>query len=65
MKSTRQKQELIDLFKDNDNYTRYIIDIRHTISRLYENFNKKKGQSNQLLNENEWMHSSYLAELKV
>lgn len=39
--------------------------MRNTILKLNENFSQNKGKSSMLLNENEWIQCSYLAELKV
>lgn len=65
MKSTRLLQEIADLSAENDDYARRIVDTRHAIVKLHNIFYTQRGQSNQLLNENEWTHSSYLAELQV
>lgn len=64
-KHMKQKLEIVALSKRADQYKRMATNMRSTILKLTENFNKNKGKSRQLLNENEWMQSSYLAELKV
>lgn len=64
-KNIKLEQEIIVLSKEVDQYKRTLTNMRSTIMKLNENFSKNKGKSSQLLNENEWLHSSYLAELKV
>lgn len=59
------KQEIIFLLKEDDKYKRTLTNMRNTISKLNDNFSKNKGKSSQLLNENEWIQCSYIAELKV
>lgn len=65
MKSVKLEQEVVSLSKEIDNYKRALTYMRNTISKLNENFSQNKGKCNQLLNENEWIHCSYLIELKV
>jgi hypothetical protein len=64
-KNIKLEQEITVLSKEVDQYKRTLTNMRSTILKLNENFSKNKGKSNQLLNENDWLHSSYLAELKV
>jgi len=64
-KNVKLKQEVINLLKEDDQYKRTLTNMRNTISKLNDNFSQNKGKSNQLLNENEWIQSSYIAELKV
>jgi len=39
--------------------------MRNEAVKYNEIFRKNKGKSSKLLNENEWIQCSYLAELKV
>lgn len=64
-KNVKLEQEIVSLSKEVDQYKRTLTNMRNTILKLNENFNQNKGKSSQLLNENEWMQCSYLAELKV
>lgn len=59
------KQEINSLSKENDQYKRTLSNMRNTILKLNDVFNQNKGKSSQLLNENEWIQCSYVAELKV
>lgn len=64
-KNIKLEQEIIFLSKEGDQYKRTLTNMRSIILKLNENFSKKKGKSNQLMNENEWLRCSYSAELKV
>lgn len=64
-KNIKLEQEIIFLSKEVDQYKRTLANMRSTILKLNDNFSKNKGKSSQLLNENEWLHCSYLFELKV
>lgn len=59
------KQEIISLSKEEDQYKRTLSNMRNTILKLNDVFSQNKGKSSQLLNENEWIQCSYVAELKV
>lgn len=64
-KDRKINQDIILLVKEHDQNQRSLKNMRNTILKLNEYFNQNKGKSSQLLNENEWMEYSYLAELKV
>lgn len=64
-KNVKLEQEIVFLTKEVEQYRRTLTNMRNTILKLNELFNQNKGKSSQLLNENEWMQGSYLAELKV
>lgn len=64
-KNIKLEQEIFFLSKEVDQYKRTLINMRNTILKLNEHFNRNKGTSNQLLNENEWIQCYYLTELKV
>lgn len=59
------KQEINSLSKEDDQYKRTLSNMRNTILKLNDVFSQNKGKSSQLLNENEWIQCSYVAELKV
>lgn len=59
------KQEINLLSKEDDQYKRTLSNMRNTILKLNDVFSQNKGKSSQLLNENEWIQCSYVAELKV
>lgn len=64
-KNIKLEQEIIFLSKEGEQYKRTLTNMRSIILKLNENFSKKKGKSNQLMNENEWLRCFYSAELKV
>jgi len=64
-KNVKLKQEIISLSKEDYQYKRILTNMRNTILKLNDNFSQNKGKSTQLLNENEWIQCSYIAELKV
>ncbi|VVC28629.1 Hypothetical protein CINCED_3A025872 [Cinara cedri] len=63
-KNIKIELEIVSLYKVADQYKRTLINMRNTILKLNENCSNNKGKSNQMLNENEWIQYSYLAELK-
>lgn len=64
-KNIKLELEIVSLSKEADQYKRTLPNMRNTILKLNEHFSQNKGKSSQLLNENEWIQCSYLAELKV
>lgn len=65
IKNKKLEEEMVSLTKEVDQYKRTIKNKINLIMKLNDNFSQNKGKSNQLLNENEWIQCSYLAELKV
>lgn len=65
IKNKKLEEEMVSLTKEVDQYKRMIKNKINLIMKLNDNFSQNKGKSNQLLNENEWIQCSYLAELKV
>jgi len=64
-KNKKLEKEITSLSKEVYQYKQTLTNMRNTILKLNEQFSKNKGKSNMLLNENEWIQCSYLAELKV
>lgn len=64
-KNKKLEKEIASLSKEVYQYKQTLINMRNTILKLNEQFSQNKGKSNMLLNENEWIQCSYLAELKV
>ncbi|VVC24084.1 Hypothetical protein CINCED_3A023271 [Cinara cedri] len=63
-KNVKIELEIVSLSKESDNFKRILANLRNTIMKLGEHFNENKEKSTQLLNENEWMQCSHIAELK-
>jgi len=64
-KNKKLEKEIASLSKEVYQYKQTLTNMRNTILKLNEQFSQNKGKSNMLLNENEWIQCSYLAELKV
>jgi len=64
-KNIKLEKEIDSLSKEVYQYKQILTNMRNTILKLNENFSQNKGKSSMLLNENEWIQCSYLAELKV
>jgi len=64
-KNKKLEKEIASLSKEVYQYKQILANMRNTILKLNEQFSQNKGKSSMLLNENEWIQSSYLAELKV
>lgn len=64
-KNKKLEKEIVSLSKEVYQYKQILTNMRNTIVKLNERFSQNKGKSNMLLNENEWIQCSYLAELKV
>ncbi|XP_025205735.1 LOW QUALITY PROTEIN: early endosome antigen 1-like [Melanaphis sacchari] len=64
IKSRKLDHEIVSLSKEVDQYKRTLTNMRNKIVIYNEVFGKNKGESNKLLNENEWIQSSALVELK-
>lgn len=64
-KNKKLEKEIASLSKEVYQYKQILSNMRNTILKLNEQFSQNKGKSNMLLNENEWIQCSYLAELKV
>lgn len=64
-KNKKLEKEIASLSKEVYQYKQTLTSMRNTILKLNEQFSQNKGKSNMLLNENEWIQCSYLAELKV
>lgn len=65
IKSRKLDYEIASLSKEVDQYKRTLTYMRNKVVIYNEVFGKNKGKSSQLLNENEWIQSSALVELKV
>lgn len=65
IKSKKLDHEICSLSKEVDQYKRTLTYMRNNVVMYYEVFGKNKGKSSKLLNENEWIQSSALVELKV
>jgi len=65
IKSRKLDFEIASLFKEVDQHKRKITNMRNEVVKYTEDFCKNKGESNKLLNENEWIQSLALVELKV
>ncbi|KAE9542832.1 hypothetical protein AGLY_002743 [Aphis glycines] len=63
-KNKKLEKEIASLSKEVYQYKQTLTNMRNTILKLNEQFSQNKGKSNMLLNENEWIQCSYLAELK-
>ncbi|XP_022161075.1 kinetochore protein SLK19-like [Myzus persicae] len=63
-KNKKLEKEIVSLSKEVYQYKQILTNMRNTIVKLNERFSQNKGKSNMLLNENEWIQCSYLAELK-
>lgn len=64
-KNKKLEKEIVSLSKEVYQYKQILTNMRNTILKLNEHFSHNKGKSSMLLNENEWIQCSYLAELKV
>ncbi|CAH1737113.1 unnamed protein product [Aphis gossypii] len=64
IKSRKLDYEIASLSKEVDQYKRTLTYMRNKVVIYNEVFGKNKGKSSQLLNENEWIQSSALVELK-
>eukprot|EP00102_Acyrthosiphon_pisum_P020925 XP_016658135.1 PREDICTED: coiled-coil domain-containing protein 40 [Acyrthosiphon pisum] len=63
-KNKKLEKEIVSLSKEVYQYKQILTNMRNTILKLNEHFSKNKEKSSMLLNENEWIQCSYLAELK-
>jgi len=64
-KSRKLDLEIDSLSKEVNQHKRTITNLRNEVVKYNEDFCKNKGKSSKLLNENEWIQSSALVELKV
>jgi hypothetical protein len=64
-KNKKLDKEIASLSKEVYQYKQTLTNMRNTMLKLNEQFSQNKGKSSMLLNENEWIQCSYLAELKV
>lgn len=64
-KNTILNSEIAALSKQVNQHERTLDNMRRNLTKLNEDVYKKEGKSSQLLNENEWLQHSYIAELKV
>jgi len=64
-KNRKLDLEIVSLSKEVEQYKRTLTNMRNEVVKYNEDFCKNKGKSSKLLNENEWVQSSALVELKV
>lgn len=58
-------QELIQLTKEGHQHEKNLTNMMDAFWKIKENVNQNKKKKSQLLNENEWVQCSYVAELQV